>query len=263
MTLSAIAKNMLASLAGAGGCFALSGISYTDPDGVSKTGSTADVLNAFVTSNLLGKPNTPIRGGYTYSSFIASFNGNAAMDISDVTWAYNNQYCAPGATPQPGTPTPYPTPSPTGTPTPAPSGQTGGQPNVFEFVTPPSGIPSITLGLATLEMRQNGTDRHFEMNSVDITNNSQWPVYIAAEVRIFQGSLTSCPASGAVFKGLNRTETTSRAVRINTIDPGVKDNLNLDFFQPSNLVGFYTICLYIRGSYVKQDLLNEISTITG
>jgi len=259
MTLSAIAKNMLVSIAGSGGCFALSGITYTDPDGLSRTGSTADVLNAFVVSNLVGKPNAMIKGGYTYSSFISSFNGNAAMDIADVTWAYNNQYCAAGSTPQPGTPTP----TPTGTPTPTPSGQTGGSPNVFEFVAPPSGLPSITLGLATLEMRQNGTDRHFEMNSVDITNNSQWPVYIAAEVRIFQGSLNSCPATGAVFKGLNRTETTSRAVRINTIDPGVKDNLNLDFFQPTNLVGFYTICLYIRGSFVRQDLLNEISTITG
>jgi len=250
MTLSTATKNLLASIAGVNQCFANSGISYLDPDGVSRNGGTADIINAFVVSNLVGKPNVPIKGGYTYTS-LKTYNGAVDITIEDVSWAYNTTYCISG------TPTPQPTP----TLTPQPGTSLQGQPQLFEFISPPTGIPTITLDLSTLEMKQNNSDRHLEMNSVNIKNTSSWPVYIAAEVKIYPGYINNCPVSGAVFNGLNRSEAISRAVRINTIDPGVTDTLNLDFFQPTNLIGFYTICLYIRGSFVKQDLIIQVIVI--
>lgn len=150
----------------------------------------------------------------------------------------------------------------TGTPTPTPAPVPGEAAGTFEFAAPPSGIPSVTLDISAMAMKQNSTDMHFEMNGVSITNTSQWPVYIAAEIRLFPGSLTSCPTSGWAFQGMDRVSTT-KALRIYTLDVGETRALNLDFYQPASILGTHTVCAVIHGDYDRDALETEITPITG
>ena len=163
-------------------------------------------------------------------------------------------------TPTP-TPTSTPTPAPTSTPTPRPTEITEAGPMPFTFRGAPSGVPTITLDLTDLVMRQNRSDYHFEMNDIKITNTSDWTVYLAMEIKLFKGDVGVCPASGEDFDGMDRT--TSRNQRIKTLDPGEAGIFDADFYQPSGIIGVYTVCLYIHGAWSRNDIKAEIAPITG
>ena len=110
MTLNTAVKNFLAQNAGSGNCFATSGVSYKDADGISRTGSTTSVLSMYYTASQIGKTNAIIVGGYSYSA-LKSLNGGIDITLTDVTWINSNMsYCATSTTPSP---------QPTTTPTPA------------------------------------------------------------------------------------------------------------------------------------------------
>ncbi len=180
----------------------------------------------------------------------ADVNGDGVVDISDasdisgyVNGTINTFSVCP-------TPTPTPTPSPE-----APAG-------TFVFVSSPTGIPTVSLDLSTLVMRQ-ATDYHFEMNSIKITNTSSWRVYLAMEVKLFSGVRTTCPTTGYVFDGLDRMETTARETRIKIIEPGVQETYNGDFYQPLTIAGVHTVCLLVHGTWTQAELESEISPITG
>lgn len=104
VTLTTISKNWLAINAGSGApnyCFSPGGVTYTDPDGVVRTESTSQVLNAFWTAHQIGKDTAIIIAGTNYIGFTA-INGQVDIDFSDIDWAYNSQisptpYCAPPA----------------------------------------------------------------------------------------------------------------------------------------------------------------------
>lgn len=259
MSLTTATKDWLAQNAGSGGCFAASGIAYNDPDGIARTGGTGDVLNAFVVANLVGSgASAVIIAATTYDWLKANKNGNADITINDVTWAYGNDgapageiaYCTAVVTP---TPTPVPG---TPTPTPSPVGPAG----TFVFVTAPTGIPTVTLSLTALVMRQ-ALDYHFEMNDIVITNTSTNRVYLAMEVKLFTGALTTCPVTGHVFRGLDRTAT--RVARVKILEVGESAQYDADFYQPSAITGVHTVCLLIHGAWTRVDLDTEIAPITG
>lgn len=86
MTLSTNGKNWIANNLGSGGCFADSGISYTDPNGGSQRGGTVDVVASMVMSSKTRGP-----GGETRSQ-MNSANGSE-VDDDDVVWIGNNSYC--------------------------------------------------------------------------------------------------------------------------------------------------------------------------
>ena len=263
MTLNTAIKNWLAQNAGASNCFASSGIVYRDPDNISRTGGTGDVLNAFFVAHLIGKDTAVIIASTNYTS-LKSINGGLDIALDDVTWAYNNdgspsgeaRYCI-GATP-----TPTSTPTPTPTPGPIVPGLAG----TFIFSGAPSGSPSVNLDLTGLTMRQNTADYHFEMNQVKITNTSSYPVYLAMEVKLFTGVRTTCPSSGEVFDGMDRyirAADNAKVARTKTLEPGATATYSTDFYQPSSIVGVHTVCLLIHGTWILADLTAEIAPITG
>lgn len=373
--LTTAAKNWLAEHAGLSGCFEFTGISYTDPDGTPRTGSTGDVFNAFVVAHMIGKDSVIIKDNTNYTQ-LKAINNNSDMDITDVAFVYNNdgvpssepKYCKSVSTDVtdmgnylPGcggygpsssiseyeiklvngeygdglacassperffttgesiyvalkepivglrfkiwgsdntavsspiekisdlvykvtairshiarvylygngspsfvhvsfSPPPGPTPSPT--PTPPIEGAKAG---TFEFVAPPSGDPTITLSLTNLVMRQTG-DGHFEMNNISITNTSDYPIYIAIRIKIFEGTLPVCRPTGFVFDGIDRTDTKYRTQRIKAMEIGETINSDADFFQPPNILGTHTICMLIHGAWTRDDLQDEIDPITG
>ena len=100
MSLNITIKDWFARNAGTDDCFVSSGIAYTDPDNISRTGGTGDVVNAFVVAHLLAKDTQIIIAGANYND-LKAINNNTDMTIDDVSWAYNNdgspvgepQYC--------------------------------------------------------------------------------------------------------------------------------------------------------------------------
>lgn len=103
VTLTTRAKNWLAINAGVNNCFSPGGVTYTDPDGVVRTESTSQVLNAFWTAHQVGKDTVIIIAGTDYIGF-TTINGQVDIDLTDIDWAFNNdghgglpQYCAPPA----------------------------------------------------------------------------------------------------------------------------------------------------------------------
>jgi hypothetical protein len=83
MTLTTNGLNWLAQNAGSGNCFTSSGVRYRDADGVSQTGGTKDVVNAFVVANMVDKKTVDIISGTNYNEF-RSINNNTDVSIGDV-----------------------------------------------------------------------------------------------------------------------------------------------------------------------------------
>jgi len=249
MTLTTNGKNYIAQHFGTSNCFASSGIAYTDPAGEPATGSTSDVV---ATLKLDDGGLSRGADGEIYDDIVTANDG--AVTNTDIVWISSNdgspadeaKYCAAAVTP---TPTPGPTPAP-------------GVAGTFEFKGAATGTPTVTLDLSSLIMKQ-ALDYHFEMNDIKITNTSGYTVYLAMEIKLFKGALTSCPTLGWVFDGMDRTAPPHKNVRIKSLEPGEAGIYNADFFQPLSIIGVHTICLIIWGAWTQDALKSEISGITG
>lgn len=276
-------KDWLAVNAGIGGCYSPGSINYTDPDGIARQGSTGDVLNAFTVAHLVGKDEAVIIANTNYSQ-LKTINGNTDLTITDVAFVYNNdgdpagepKYCT-GVPCVPDWQCEIPLNgyefdgcgnrqvnaacNPV-------NGDNGDNDDTTEragthiFIGPPEGAPSIVLDLSNLEMRQNESDYHFEMNDIQITSTSPQKCYIALELRLFSGALDTCPLSGASFIGMDRVST-SRNVRIKVLDPGEIETINADFYQPEALRGVHTVCLLVHGTWTRTELESEVELISG
>ena len=259
MTLTDNGKNYIANNFGINNCFSGSGLTWIPVDinnvvGAPESGSTAQIVARLITTAIYKEIRVTVpaaqAGTYTNTSLVAANDGQV-INSADITFINTNdgvpitepKYCSGAATP---------------TPIPTPSGMAG----TYEFVGPPVGDPSVNLGLTDLEMRQDLSDYHFEMNDMVITNTSTHRIYVALEVRLFGGALTSCPATGASFIGMDRVST-SRAVRIKIIDSGEAMPVNADFYQPPTIQGVHTVCLLVHGTWTRDELEAEIAGISG
>uniref|UniRef100_A0A6M3IIG6 Uncharacterized protein n=1 Tax=viral metagenome TaxID=1070528 RepID=A0A6M3IIG6_9ZZZZ len=281
MTLTTNGLNYIAKEFGIGNCFAYSGLSWTsvaiDGTTVNESGGTRNIVARLATTSMYSRIDLtyPVVKSYTYAN-LRTANNNTDVTIIDSQWITANdgypagepQYCASVITPTPGitptptpgitpTPTPVYTPTPTVGPTPTPF---SGTPPTFEFKGTPTGNPTVNLNLNTLVMRQ-AADYHFEMNDIVITNTSGWTVYVAMEVKLFTGALSSCPSVGYVFDGLDRTSTKNPRIKI--LEAGETATFDADFYQPTSILGVHTVCLLIRGTWLRTQLEAEILPITG
>ncbi len=165
-------------------------------------------------------------------------------------WISTNTSCVGDAGASP-TPTVLP-------PTQLPPGMAG----QYTFLQSPTGTPTVNLNTGNIKMSQSSTDYHFEIDDLFITNTSANKVYIAVRCKLFTGALNTCPSSGETFDGMDRVST-SRNVRIKTLEPGEIEDINADFYQPAHIIGVHTVCLIVHGSYNKQSLENEIANVPG
>jgi hypothetical protein len=105
MTLRTNGLDWLAQNAGSGNCFASSGISYRDADGVLHTGGTKDVVTAFLVADMVSKQTATIIAGTNYNEFKA-INDGVDLVIDDVDEAADREvdggtypkYCYVGTT---------------------------------------------------------------------------------------------------------------------------------------------------------------------
>lgn len=271
MTLTTNGKNYIAQELGIGNCFSSSGLSWTsvatDGSTVNESGGTASIIGRLVTTSVYSRIDltSPRVKSYTYNDLKIK-NDNFDVTLADAQVIASNdgspvgeaQYCSSGTitpTPSPtGTPTPVPTITPV--PTPVPGAAVG----EFTFMGAPVGVPSVSLDLSALIMRQ-AADYHFEMNDITIVNTSNWPVYLSMEVKLFRGSLSSCPTTGYVFDGLDRTST--KSTRIKTLAPGETGIYDTDYYQPISIIGVHTVCLLIHGTWTKAEIDAELILVTG
>lgn len=264
MTLSTAGKDYIAQQFGINDCMVHDGLSWivhgSGGTQQSETGGTAQLIARLVTSSITSiQMVSPRTGSYTNATLISN-NQNQTVDYDDAAWISNNdgnpygetQYCKGTAGP---TPTPGPTQLP---PTTLPPGVAG----TFTFAGAPSGSPVVSLMIGDIKMKQNTTDYHFEVNDLFIANQTGYKAYVAVRVKLFQGAQNSCPSSGEVFDGMDRVST-SRNVRIKTMDPGEILDINADFYQPAGIEGVHTVCLIVHGSYDKQSLADEVALIAG
>jgi len=94
-TMTPQAKNWLVDNAGNGTSFVSSGITYyTVDDGLSHTGSTADVVSALYGAYILGLTSDSVtENGKSYNDFKAVNNNqdnNQDLVVDDVLWAYQH-----------------------------------------------------------------------------------------------------------------------------------------------------------------------------
>ena len=264
MSLTTAGKNYIAEKFGINNCMVYTGLSWiTHGSGgtqENESGGTAQIVARIVTSGITRiQITSPSSGSYTLSDLIAN-NQTQLVDYSDASWISNNdgypsgepQYCV-GAGPTPG---------PTGGPTPQPTTLPPGMAGEYTFIASPTGTPSVSIQTSDISMRQSTTDYHFEVNDLFITNDSAYKTYVAVRVKLFSGSQTSCPTSGEVFDGMDRVST-SRNVRIKTLDPGEIADVNVDVYQPAHILGVHTVCLIVHGSFNKQALEDEVLLIPG
>lgn len=255
MALTTNGKNYIARELGIGNCFVSSGLSWTavatDGATVNESGGTASIVSRLVTTSVYKRIDltSPRVKTYYYSDLKAANDGIDVI-LYDAQWVAANSYCASA------TPTPTPTPAPTPTPVPPTPGVAG----VFEFKGGAVGTPTVYLDLSALIMRQ-ASDYHFEMNDIVIKNTSSWTVYLAMEIKLFKGILSSCPPSGYVFDGMDRTAT--KNVRVKTLEPGESGTYDADFYQPLSIIGVHTVCLLVHGAWTKAEIDSEVLPITG
>lgn len=260
MSLTITGKDYIATKFGVANCMVYTGLSWvTHGSGgttENETGGTAKLVSRLITTGITHI----VIGGTSYNlNNLVTNNQNQTVDYSDASWISNNdgypsgeaQYCAGAATP-----------TPTGTPTPVPTVLPPGMAGQYTFLQAPTGSPTVILTTDDIKMKQSSTDYHFEIDDIFITNTSANKAYIAVRCKLFSGAQTSCPVSGEVFDGMDRVST-SRNVRIKTLEPGEIEDINADFYQPGHILGVHTVCLIVHGSFSKQSLEDEIVHITG
>jgi len=89
MTLNTQIKDWFATNAGINDCFVGNGKTYTDADGVTHTGRTGDIVNAFYTAHQVGKDSAIIIANTNYIQ-LKVINNNIDIDLSDISWTYAN-----------------------------------------------------------------------------------------------------------------------------------------------------------------------------
>ena len=93
MTVENLTVNWLSRYAGIEDCFAFDGVNYSDPDGISRIGSTADVFNAFFVAHLIGKDDVIIISETNYTQ-LKAINKNHDINLDDVGYVYSiTDYC--------------------------------------------------------------------------------------------------------------------------------------------------------------------------
>ncbi len=284
MTLTDNGKNYIANNFGVNNCFVYTGLTWTAVDinnvTANESGGTAQIVARLLTPGIYKEIRilTPIdqAGTYTNSQLIIA-NDNQPITVPDVSTYIagedgnpvgETQFCTAACIPDWTCEIPLNGYEFDGCglrrinaacdPIPLDPDRAG----TFVFTGPPEGGPTIILDLSNLEMRQSPTDYHFEMNNMVITSTSPQNIYIALEVRLFEGALNTCPLTGEVFAGMNRVSTT-KAVRIALLDPGEVNDINADFYQPEAIRGVHTVCLLVHGTWAREDLKAEVAPITG
>jgi len=136
-------------------------------------------------------------------------------------------------------------------------------PKSFEFQTIGTGNISASLDLGPLSMKQ-AADYHFQMSGIVLKNNSSSRIYVIFELKLFRNAQTTCPLTGWVFDGLDRTPTKSSLLApvatVTMFEAGEALTNSLDFYQPA-ISGIHTACLYVHAAWTEADVRAEVETI--
>jgi len=263
MTLKTNGLDWLAQNAGSGNCFASSGISYRDGDGVLHTGGTKDVVTAFVVAKLVDKTDANIIAGTNYNEF-KSINGGVDLAMGDVTEAADREldggtyprYCVSGVTPPPPPPT-------TDKPVTRPF-----EVIIKEGVQCGPGSPSVLLDTSEAFAYFKATPLLYVgvmdilVNNLNTDGRNCW-AYFIWEMRMWDGTAgTTCPTGTPEVQEICRFVgeiSDKKALSIKMLGASENAMIGGSFEIPANLRGTKTICLSLWGNYDKQALIDELA----
>lgn len=289
MSLSTAAKDYIANHFGSGTpkCFVSSGISYTDPKGISQTGSTQDVV-ATLKMNIGGVARGP--GGEVY----IDIPDWSSITDPDVTWIGNSQsgaaqYCVGVVGCTPGARrcrdsntveqcradgsgwdvvqtcgTGFTCVNGSCVASAPPTTETTVGPFEFEFGEVCTGNPTASIDVSGLKMWQE-TDT-FRMNNFMVTNTSDCIAYFATQLKFWRLETTipaTCPSTAPEWSGMDRSTWTpgDPYLEIATIAPGETKEIWMDFFVPATTRGRKVLCMYLWANFSKWDLYDELAAI--
>ena len=254
MTLRTNGLDWLAQNAGSGNCFASSGISYRDADGVSHTGGTKDVVNAFVVANMVGKTAATIIAGTSYSGFKA-INDGVDLAIGDVAEAADREvdggtyprYCV------------VPTPPPTDKPVTGPLEVYVGGGDSCD-----PGSPEVTLDTSEAYAFFKSTPyEYIGVGGIMVHNlHTTCRAYFAWEARIWDGyGYTTCPTTDPIHQEINRflAEAGKRPLSLKRLDASGTDEIWGSFEVLPTMEGEYTLCLSLWGNFDYEALIAELN----
>lgn len=257
MTLRTNGLDWLAQNAGSGNCFASSGISYRDADGVLHTGGTKDVVNAFLVANMVGKTTATIIAGVSYSGFKA-INDGVDLAIGDIAEAADREvdggtypkYCVGVAPPPPVGDKPVTGPL---------------EVYVGGGVSCPEGAPSVNLDTtgAFAYFKADPITYVGVMNILVHNLSNQCFAYFAWEMRMWDGPAgTTCPITAPEQQEISRflgEVSDTKVISVTRTNASENKMIGGSFEIPPTLEGLKTICLSLWGNFSKQALLDELA----
>jgi len=297
MTLRTNGLDWLAQNAGSGNCFASSGISYRDADGVLHTGGTKDVVNAFNTAHMVGEDTTTIIAGTNYNEFKA-INDGYDLSVSDVGEAADRetsggtytQYCYTGATAcTPGTrrcknSTTIEQCRSDGSGwydvRTCGSGYTCQNGScVEESEKPetgpmevyigggsdcPSNTPSVTIDVSeAYTFFKSEPYEYIGVGGIEVHNeSSECKAYFVWEVRVWDGyGYTSCPTTVPELQEITRylAEVGDKPISLTRLYASETAEVWGSFEVPADMEGEKTICLSLWGNFDRDALIAELN----
>ena len=252
MSLTTAAKDYIANHFGVGSpkCFVSSGISYTDPKGLSETGSTQDVVATLkfdpFGSGLQRGPN-----GEKYAN-IPDYQSITDTDVISIGNMQSgaSKYCVSAS------------PPPSDKPTTGPFEVT-----IAEGTQCPPGSPAVILDVT-------GARAYFKTSpilyvgvmGIDVTNVNQGNDcfgYFVWEMRMWKGAAgTTCPTTAPEIQRISRflaTKSDWKTMTPQLLGTNQKDMVAGSFEIPAGTSGKYTLCLSLWGNHDKQALLDELA----
>lgn len=299
MTLRPNGLDWLAQNAGSGNCFTPVGVSYRDADGVSHTGGTKDVVNAFVVANMVGKTSATIIAGTNYTGFKA-INDGVDLAISDVAEAADREadggtyprYCYTASTVcTAGTircknattierckadgsgwediqtcGTGYYCEGGVCVLGTAPELPTTGPMEVYVGggSSCPPGAPSVTIDtIDAFAFFKSEAYDYIGVGGIQVHNlDTHCRAYFAWEARVWDGyGYTTCPLTAPEMQEINRylAEAGGRPLSLKRLDASGTDVIWGSFEVPPEMEGEKTICLSLWGNFDYDALVAELN----
>ena len=297
MTLRTNGLDWLAQNAGSGNCFASSGVSFRDADGVYQTGGTKDVVTAFVVAEMVGKTTVDIIAGTNYNEFKA-INDNYDLEMTDVAEAADReaaggtypQYCySAGTVCTPGERRCKNTTTveqctadgsgwydveTCGTGFTCQGGACVEEPD--KPVTGPlevyvgggqscdPGTPEVTLDTSGAYAFFKSTPHEYiGVGGIMVHNlHTTCRAYFAWEAKIWDGyGYTTCPITDPIHQEINRflAEAGSRPLSLKRLDASGIDEIWGSFETLPTMEGEYTLCLSLWGNFDYAALIAELN----
>ena len=137
----------------------------------------------------------------------------------------------------------------------------------YDFGKVCRGIPSGSIDVSAVRMGQeyntNASKNVFWLSNTMVANtgvaasDTDCPMWIALELRMWAGSHGSCPSTMPQWTGVNVNSDEGWMI-IFPVAPAATEKIYGHFYVPDAIKGVHTLCLYVWANFSKSDLYDEL-----